>query len=283
MVYFEPSQSVQSGIVNCPTKSVLLLLAPTLILATAQRDTIRYQGKIPSDFSLIDAMKAIYGDFDLGPMVSHSALKSGVSEGSFFDKPEEIDVHPYVVASVKESGVTKVFLVTYAIPHSGEDFTCHACAPLIGVAAFFRTRAGWSVESLNEAVVVNGAWGHPADATIIRIGPDHAGIELRHSDMHFGESTVEVSILVKWKNAITEAFSAEVSDDNTGNCGAGMPPCYFRRGKIHYVKGADSEYDDIILTRSGTAPTSDSPPKIMKVNSIERWTFSDGKYVLQPQ
>jgi hypothetical protein len=103
------------------------------------------------------------------------------------------------------------------------------------------------------------------------------GIELRDAFQGAGEASVYVSILVPWKGEVREAVSTEIEDDDHGTCGDGDLPCYRNRREITFVKGADPEYNDIIVTLSGTAPKKkQKPPVAMDVNEVEHRHFFEG-------
>jgi Bacterial Ig-like domain (group 2) len=235
------------------------------------------QGEIPADFSVADAMRSLYGNFDSPTQASISSLPAGAEENSFFERAKEIEVHPFFIAGVKDSGVNRVFLGTYAGP-LGEGFACHGCAPLIGMAAFARTSASWVVESSTKSALFSGQWGEPPGAHILRIGPEHIGVKLEGQ----GAFSTYVSILVPWSGEIREAFGTIIAEGNGAVCGdeEGMQPCVGTQKSIAFVKGSNSDYDDIVLTLSGTTLSEKPPYKVVQASGIERRTFSDGKYVL---
>lgn len=69
-----------------------------------------------------------------------------------------------------------------------------------------------------------------------------------------------MSILVPWKGEVRKALSTEIEDDHHGTCGDGDLTCYRDRREITLVKGADPEYNDIIVTLSGSAPKKKQKP-----------------------
>jgi hypothetical protein len=262
--------------------AALLFLIPSTRVAIAGDAPLKYQGRIPSDFSLPNAMKSLYGNFDPPANVSVSTLPTTGAKSSYFDPGLEINVRPFWVIGAKESGTTKVFLLTYATPDA-KSFGCHACAPLIDMAVFVRAKSEWSVESVGKAIVVFGQWGYPPDARSLRIGPGRIGIELRFTHKGQGETTTLISILVPWKGEVREALSTEIADDDQGMCqDAGTLPCYHRRRNIKFVKAADPDYDEVLLTLSGTTLTKDAPYKAIDANELQHGHFVEGKYVLTP-
>jgi Bacterial Ig-like domain (group 2) len=257
--------SIDAPKTEIPTKSTGMVEAVPIVS----------EGRIPTDFDVANAMKSLYGNFDPSTQSSVSDLPAGAQQDSFFKTAAGIEARAFFTAGVEESGVGKVFLGTYAGP-LGEGYVCHGCPPLIGMAVFVKTNAGWVVESSTKTAVFSGAWGKPPDAHILRIGPDHFGVELQVS----GFSTY-ASILVPWNGEIRQAFGEMIGEGNGQVCGGeeGMQPCVRSEERITFQKGANPEYDDMLLTLSGTALTEHPPYKIIELTGTQRRVLSDGKYV----
>jgi hypothetical protein len=269
-------------------KASLTVGPPDTTLLTAPRGLIpvvpiAFDGQIPADFSVPEAMKSFYGNFDPSMQSSVSAVAAGAEENTFFKGAKGIEVRPYFVAMAKDSGASKVFLSTYAGP-LGQGYGCHGCAPLIGMAEFAKVNAGWSVESSTKAAVFFGEWGQPPETHILRIGPERVGVELDFESSTQGQFIKPVSILIPWKGEIRKALSIFAADSNKGQCGdEGMLPCYENHEEISFVKGPNPGYDDIVLTLTGTALTEKPPYEVVEVSETERRTFFDGKYMLAPR
>jgi hypothetical protein len=264
-----------------------ILAAALFVIASARAAMgsgvpLRYQGGIPSDFSLPNAMKSLYGNFDPSANASVSSVAANGAKSSFFDPAEKLDVHPFSVIGAKDSDTTKIFLLTYATPDT-KSFGCHACAPLIDMAVFVQTKNEWSIESVGKGIVVFGQWGNPPDVRAVRIGPRRIGIELTMTFQGQGESTTLVSILAPWKGEVREALRTEIADSDEGMCEDGATlPCYRRQRIIKFVKGADPEYDEVVVTLSGTTLTKEAPYKAIAVSEVQRGHWSEGKYVFPP-
>jgi hypothetical protein len=240
---------------------------------------ITSEGQRPADFSVASAMTSLYGNFDPSTQSSVAALPPGSEENSFFraeQKVKGLEVRPFWTALADDSGVTKVFLSTYA-GRLGQGYTCHACAPIIGMASFIKSGGGWDVESSTKTAVFLGQWGEPPSASIQRIGPGHVGVKLEG----LGSFSTYVSILVPWNGEIREAFDTIVGEGNGQVCGdeEGMQPCVGTRRTIAFAKGANPGYDDIVLTLSGTKLTEKPPYEVIDVSGTEHLQFSEGKYV----
>jgi len=273
-----------------PDAGVRELAARTVRLIVPSRGLevvpIESEGQIPADFKVADAMKLVYGNFDPSTQSSVSALPPGSEKNSFFDDAQGgngIEVRPFWAGQAKESGASKVFLGTYAGPLEG-GYGCHGCAPLIGMAIFVKTSAGWVIESSTKTAIFHGEWGKPPSAHILRIGSDRVGVELVLPGFYTYDS-----ILVPWKGEIRQAFGEIIAEGNGQVCSdedidyddesLKPQPCVRTQKEISFVKGANPDYDDMVLTLSGTTLSEQRPYKITEVSETERRVFSDGKYV----
>lgn len=264
--------------------AAVILLSPMGFSSAVDGSSSQILSHVPSDFSVPDAMRLIYGNLDSSTQMSVSAVPGESPRNSSFDRVDKIDVRPFFIQSAKDSGIRKIFFLSYAVPDSDPlGFDCHGCAPLIGMTVLVKVDNAWRIESSNKGVVFSGQWGHPSDARILRIGRGRVGIELKTYSQGGGYYSTEVSILIPWKGEIRKALNAETEDDDRGECGDGYNPCYRNRRVIHFVKGADPDYYDIVMTRSGTALTEDRPAALKRVDEVERRHFSEGKYILEPK
>jgi hypothetical protein len=263
---FNPGHVTVSATSGTITANATLTIGP--LIAT--------EGRIPGDFNLANAMRSLYGNYDPSTQASVSPLLPGSEENSFFQRAKQIEVRPFFTATADDSGISKILFGTYSGPFA-EGFTCHGCAPLIGMAVFIHTGEGWVIESSTKSAVFSGQWGHPPDAHIVQISSDHVGVRLDGP----GAFATYVSILVPWNGEIREAFGTNIAEGNGAVCGdeEGMQPCVGTQRKITFVKGANPSYDDIVLMLSGTAVSEKPPFKVVEVNGTERSTFSGGKYV----
>ena len=128
---------------------------------------------------------------------------------------------------------------------------------LVSCASPSRTNAPTSSA---KRAVFSGQWGLPPDAPIVPIGSDHVGVRLEGLATLGGFSRY-VSILVPWNGEIRAAFDTIIAESNGQVCGEeeGMQPCVGTQKKIAFVQGANPNYDDLVVTLSGTA-ISEKPP-----------------------
>ena len=239
----------------------------------------RLRLRVPRGFDLAGAMKSIYGNYNPIANSSTALTPEGAADESSFFTGKQVTVRPFFATTVEEGGQRKVFLLTYATPLGQGDFDCHACAPLLGAFAFSAEKSGWTLTASSKAATIFGQWGHPADASLIRIGPDRHGVKLEETVSGQGENTVIMAMLVPWDKAFETALQAWIGDDDSGTCGPGGDfPCYANRKKLKFVKGGNPDYFDIVLTLNGTDVTETGPFRIRRVSGVERLRFTHGKY-----
>lgn len=223
------------------------------------------------------AMRTMFGNFDPVIKSSLSQVPPGVSDSSpNFEQGGEIRVRPFFVQEVNENGVRRVYIVTWAKP-AGQPFDCKGCAPLISAAVFAPGPEGWKPESIGRAVLTFGDFGKPPEASLLQIGTQARAIMLRVTSVQ-ERTTVAESLLVPWKGAVQEAMRTVVADSNEGNCG-GAYPCFSNQRDLQFEPGSNPQFNDIVLTLSGTDLPHNPPYKLRRVSGSERMQFQDGKYV----
>src|SRR5271170_4737521 len=114
---------------------------------------------VPTDFQINSAMWSLFGNFDRKTKSSQFEIPQDTEldlKGSAFTIGDAIVVMPLWASIAVENRKHKVVLLTYAVPKSSyghaeadpNNFECHACAPLIGVAIFVYKDHRWQIESL---------------------------------------------------------------------------------------------------------------------------------------
>jgi hypothetical protein len=151
-----------------------------------------------------------------------------------------------------------------------------------------------------------GSRGLPPSIKLVTLGTDLHGIRLESHTEASDFSSSTMSLLVPWQEDVVRAFTGETAYSNRNACGPNCPlrdPCYAwqRTDTLEAVPGQD--YEDLILTGSGTQPPPETesrkpasstrshgkkqpePPAIpaaIPYTSVERLRFRDGKYVPLP-
>ena len=167
-------------------------------------------------------------------------------------------------------------MLTWAKP-AGQPFDCNGCVPLIAAGIFINGPNGWQAESVNRAAISYGNFGKPPEGRLVEIGPGHRAF-LLHLTSTTEATTESEALLVPWKGSVVEAMRIVMADSNDGNCG-GAYPCYKNQRELKFVPGSNPDYNDIVLTLSGTDMPPNPPYKVHDVRGTQRLRFQEGKYV----
>jgi hypothetical protein len=171
------------------------------------------------------------------------------------------------------------------------------------MAVFTLRNNTWLLENENIAADLAGSNGRAPDVHLVAPGSDLHSILLETHMEALDESTRQVSLLVPWHESVSRAFTAETASSNRGACGPESPlrdPCYAWQRAITFASVPGQEYDDLVLTATGTRlppernPSAEAksvrgrrrvappPPELHSVpfSSMERLRFREGRYVL---
>jgi hypothetical protein len=271
----------------------------------------------PRPFVLADAMTHWYGRYDPATQTARANLPERPSvdlTGSWFAPKDPVDIVVIFDAPYLQAGHPRHVVVTAAVPHRsdkpgrpGDDlFNCILCRPVIGMAIFTRRLNTWLLEDENEAVDLAGGNGRPPAVKLVTLGTDVHGIRLESHIEASDFSTSSISLLVPWQEDVLRAFTGETGYSNGGACGPDSPlrePCYAWQRVDTLVPVPSQDYDDLVLTGSGTQPPPEtesakaakptrahgrqkpqpSPvPSAIPYTSVERLRFRDGRYVPLP-
>lgn len=289
--------------------------AALLLLGGCQRKPAPVEQ--PRAFVLADAMQHWYGRYDPVTQTARANLPDHPSvdlTGSWFAPKDPVDIVVIFDTDYLQAGHPRHVVVTAAVPHRsdkpgrpGDDlFNCLMCRPVIGMAVFTRRLNTWLLEDENDAVDLAGSRGLPPSIKLVTLGTDLHGIRLESHTEASDFSSTTMSLLVPWQEDVVRAFTGETAYSNRNACGPDSPlrdPCYAwqRTEALEAVPGQD--YEDLILTGSGTQPPPETesgkpansrrdhgkqqpePPPIpaaIPYTSVERLRFRDGKYVPLP-
>src|SRR5271157_1782031 len=223
--------------------ALILAISSFVLAAAAARPQAAAPAplQVPAGFDIAFAMNALYGNYDAAAGTSTSTAPATGLEYTNFQPGQKVNVKPFFAAPSSTTG--EVFLAAFAVPANGE-FDCHACAPLIGVAAFVKSGDAWKVEASEKPDIIFGQYGVPATAQLFQLGPRHSGIELSYTYGGQGVTDSHVIFLVAWNGGFSQAWSGTVSSDNSGYCGAQAPsPCYAYHVDLKFEEGLVPGYD----------------------------------------
>jgi len=271
----------------------------------------------PRAFLLADAMTHWYGRYDPATQTARANLPEHPSvdlAGSWFAPKDPVDIVVIFDAAYLQAGHPRHVVVTAAVPHRsdkpgrpGDDlFNCLTCRPVIGMAVFTRRLNTWLLEDENDAVDLAGSNGLPPSAKLVTLGSDLHGVRLEAHTQADDFESASISLLVPWQEDVVRAFTGETAYSNRGACGPESPlrdPCYAWQRTDALVPVLGQDYDDLVLTASGTQPPPEidsartekvarthgkqkpEPPPVpaaVPYTTVERLRFRDGKYVPLP-
>jgi hypothetical protein len=137
--------------------------------------------------------------------------------------PSEPTGEVYVAfdAPYSEEGIQKHIVITATMPPGGHS--CHACAPLIGGAVFRQSGEQWVVEAVNKYIAVTGKYGETDRETIslAKIGPSSYGVLFQGDDVHQGDVSNYVSLIVLDGPSLVEALMFFVEGPTEASCEGG--------------------------------------------------------------
>jgi hypothetical protein len=293
--------------------------AALLLLGGCQRKTAPVE--TPRPFVLADAIAHWYGRYDPATQTARANLPDHPSvdlAGSWFAPKDPVDIVVIFDADYLQAGHPRHVVVTAAVPHRsdkpgrpGDDsFHCLTCRPVIGMAIFTRRLNTWLLEDENDAVdLAGGGNGLPPSIKLITLGTDLHGIRLESHTQADDFAGSNISLLVPWQEDVVRAFTGETGYSNRDACGPESTlrdPCYAWQRSDSVVAVPGQDYDDLVLTGSGTQPPPDldTPAKARPGNptrghgkqkpepaavpapipytSLERLRFKDGRYMPIP-
>lgn len=289
--------------------------AALLLLGGCQRKPAPVEA--PRPFVLADAMQHWYGRYDPVTQTARANLPDRPAvdlSGSWFAPKDPVDIVVIFDTGYLQAGHPRHVVVTAAVPHRsdkpgrpGDDlFNCLMCRPVIGMAVFTRRLNTWLLEDENDAVDLAGSRGLPPSIKLVTLGTDLHGIRLESHTEASDFSSTTMSLLVPWQEDVVRAFTGEIAYSNRNACGPDSPlrdPCYARQRTDTFEAVPGQDYEDLVLTGSGTQPPPETesrkpakstrsrgkqqpePPTIpaaIPYTSVERLRFRDGKYVPLP-
>jgi hypothetical protein len=271
----------------------------------------------PRLFVLADAMQHWYGRYDPATQTARANLPDHPSvdiTGSWFAPKDPVDIVVIFDIGYLQAGHPRHVVVTAAVPHRsdkpgrpGDDSdNCLMCRPVIGMAVFTRRLNTWLLEDQNDAVDLAGSRGLPPAIKLVTLGNDLHGIRMESHTEASDFSSTTLSLLVPWQEDVVRAFTGETAYSNRNACGPDSPlrdPCYAWQRADTFTAVPGQDYDDLVLTGSGTQPPpatdTAKPAKAARVHgkqkpeppaapaaipytSVERLRFRDGHYVPLP-
>ena len=299
------------------SRSIAALAAALLLLCGCQRKPPA--PLVPRPFDVNDAMEHWYGRYDRSTQTARANLPTHPDidlTGSWFAPKDPVDIVVIFDAPYQQAGHPRHTIVTAAVPHRSDKpgrpgdstFNCFACQPVIGMAVFTLRLNTWVLESENQAVDIAGSRGLPPSFRLVTLGTELHGVRSEAHVEASDFSSARISLLVPWQDDISRSFAGEIAYSNRNACGPESPmlePCYAWQRNDALVSVPGQDYDDLVLTGSGTmpAPEPQLPPQrqpkvaprrgkatpppapapaVVPYTAVERLRFRDAEYAPLP-
>lgn len=215
------------------------------------------------DFTDRAALATLYGDYDdqRGIAIWPDVHLPLASPGAALLNGKAALVRAAGSAEYTSDGGVKRMLVTAASPTVEGGYTCHACAPLVGIAIFGRTETGWRVETEIRDLTLWGAFGNIGMPQWLQVGRNRYGLALMSADMHQGNGDAVVQVFAQKDNNFVRVF--EYSDSGDGEIAF----------EISALQGNDIEHFDLKVVE--TRPDSSGA----QGNTTHVFEYRGGTYV----
>lgn len=249
-------------------------------VATPTPAEISNKKSFTGEFIVGKALELVYGSFDHQKkyakwrVTDEDFKNGGVDREATGIRPGTVYTAANLVQAFTQGGVQRYFVITETVP---AQYSCHACAPLIGGAVFTQQGDRWQLDSETRLVRRMGGYGSAPKGKLTKIGPDRYGVVFEDGDMGQGYTHEAVWVLAEVGERISEVLSVDsYGGDNEGTCGEDLQPCWKFSSRMAFEPGANPDYFDIKVTTTGTK--SDDNGKIGRANAVKKYAFVNGKY-----
>jgi|GEM_PF-5353383 len=271
-------------------------LNPGSSLRTGQSNS-RSSEALDGEFDPVKALALLYGDLE--PDGKHVRWKiQGTTEdieSQEFAEGSDVLVGVHLAQPYREGSEDKVMLITTAVP-ANEDFSCHACFPLLGGAVFVRHGGRWKMEAVNRLIGAKGGdhgGGTAPEGKLQQIGPDRFGVLFKSLDMWSGNAATFAFLVAATGDKVGILFDIESGYVYTNDCSAEMDrqggctheadgSSYGNWGHdstIEFLPGKNPDYYDLSIRYEGKRFDFEAD-KMETVDRVEIYRFSkaEGKY-----
>jgi hypothetical protein len=158
-------------------------------------------------------------------------------------------------------GGHKVWYVLLAL-NPFEDYTCHACAPVLSFYCFTKIKGLWNL-NYNTTTGQFGVYGTAPSFTIKKVGKNNVGFLFQAYNMGQGIEEGGYVLYCFYKNKFQGILDIyDTSGSNSGQCDPDVPnSCYSFESKIQFLN-AGKEFNDVKIFKKGTIFKQDKLVKI---------------------
>lgn len=242
---------------------------------------------IEGEFTLEKAMEVVYGYYDKGMECSKWVCEVSEAE-DFADKMDE-EGNLYTKAAAQFTFETtegkKAYLVTATAGRMGDGWeTCHACAPVLGLAQFGEIDGNWYVEALRKNLGVVGAWGEIPENQLVQIGPNKYGIMFTYGYTSQGFHEGGIRLIGLANDKFEVLMDRQTTYSNEGYYYEDHQPelAYGYDTEFSFVKDENPDYYDLRLIAKGkkNLEGKDDGSDIALFEEEIIMIFENGKYLV---
>ena len=177
--------------------------------------------------------------------------------------------------SVTTKGKKQFYVIISARPE-GDDFMCHACAPVEEVFIFEKETTAWRL-TYRKMFDDIGSYGLAPEFKLKKAGTDSYVFLVETGDMDQGISAQSVFIYSYYQGEFKSVLKLQdVGMDNTGACDDKVAGSCWDYNYTLTFANTPGNYNDIKLTKKGT---EDKNGKTVPVDTVMNYQFAGGNYV----
>ena len=215
------------------------------------------------------------------------------------DSIQYIDSRVFMVLPFHSNNTDNYLILTTSVPDAGDgpltNYSCHACAPLLGGAILTLQHGAWVVTAKTLHIGNIGQWGKTEQGNLVVIGRDRYAVLFQYTFM--GQGDVDKSLVLVGQvgdqlKILLDVYTA--SSDLDGSCELAQDIaqqkhqkfnyeewCYDYVSKHYFVVDSRSEYYDFVISYAGTDnDDTNSSIGTKDVSRIDIYSFNGDQYKL---
>ncbi|MBC7475549.1 MAG: hypothetical protein H7263_14770, partial [Candidatus Sericytochromatia bacterium] len=200
-----------------------------------------------------NTLEIIFGKNNIKKSIfAHQLSQADNRKFDIGDVGKDIFTDIVAIKEFKQNGVKQCLVITET---KNDLFSCHVCAPIVGIALLAKHNNKWIIKDNHQYVGKIGTFGNAPNPKLIKVGRDNYGLFFESFYTGMGMASSQVYIIAKtnkdYKIVLTDF---DFSQDNKGSCGEDIKvECYKYLSKVDYLKNAKSvtNFLPINITTSG--------------------------------
>jgi hypothetical protein len=220
-------------------------------------------------------MTGLYNDYDAKSKTSGWLCSN-------FDKLSKFKVSGYrkftsqllFADSVTSRGIKQLYIIISSRP-DGDDYTCHACAPIEEVFIFEKQETKWRL-TYRKIFDNIGSEGVAPKFALQKLGPDNYAFIAAPGGTGQGLTTENLMMYSYYQGDFNNILTVQdVAGDNSGECDAKVAGSCWSYNYTLTVANKPASYNDILLNKKGT---ENRDGKVMPLDTTINFQFAGNKY-----